>query len=173
MLLPWMVERFGVRAVYMIRHPCAVVASQLRHGNWDEVEKSFCDHPVLFAEYPHISTVFENIQRQDEILAFNWAIQNFVPLIYLQDFPDAFIATTYEQMHEERMKEVTRLFRELGEELPSRAESMLNQPSATTKNEATSQHSQAQLAKWRRHLSETQINRILSVTHEVGISLYM
>jgi len=33
MLLPWMVETFGVQAVFMIRHPCAVVASQMAYGN--------------------------------------------------------------------------------------------------------------------------------------------
>ncbi len=31
-LLPWLVNRFEIKPILLLRHPCAVVASQLHHG---------------------------------------------------------------------------------------------------------------------------------------------
>lgn len=41
MILPFVVEHFTVKAVFMMRHPCAVVASQVRHGGWDHITKKY------------------------------------------------------------------------------------------------------------------------------------
>jgi hypothetical protein len=169
MLLPWLVETFGVRAVFMIRHPCAVVASQMKHGRWGEVGKSFCEHPTLFDDYPHLGRTFDTIDRKEEVLAFNWAIQNFIPLSHS---PSPWITTTYESLVANGMEEVTRIFRGLGESIPEEAQSMLNRSSATAIDPKGRHRSQAQLAKWQRRLSPLQIDRILHVVHDAGVTIY-
>jgi len=170
MLLPWLVERFGVRAVLMVRHPCAVVASQIRHGRWDELDKSFCKHTALFDEYPHLARIFDSVHTKVELLAFNWAVQNFVPLTHPTQ--DRWITTTYETLVVDRMDEVHRIFRGLGEEVPSKAESMLDQSSATALNSQTDHRSQKQLSKWKRQLSSKEMDQILRVAHDTGICAY-
>lgn len=170
MMLPWMVQTFGVRAVFMVRHPCAVVSSQLRHGAWDEVEKQFCNHPELFEEYPHLGTVYEGIRSKEEILAFNWAVQNFVPLVHSE--PRPWITTTYEVLIDEGMTEVERIFKELGEKVPRNAKAKLRSPSETASANLSSSSEESQLKKWKRHLSESQIDRILRIVQAVGIRGY-
>jgi hypothetical protein len=170
MLLPWMVETFGVRAIYMVRHPCAVVASQMKHGRWDEVGKEFCEHPVLFQEHPRLRRTFEAISRTEEILAFNWAVQNIIPLKHPS--PKPWITTTYEALVEDGMNEVERIFGELGEPVPQQAESMLNRSSATSSEDSSNHRNREQLAKWRKRLSTAQISRILEVVHDAGIAVY-
>ena len=170
MLLPWIVETFGVRAVFMIRHPCAVVASQMEHGRWDEVGKSFCEHPVLFDEYPRLGKTFESIHGTEDVLAFNWAVQNIIPVSHPR--PRPWITTTYEGLLENGMEETARIFRDLGEPVPGRAESMLNRSSATTEGGGNPHRNENQLTKWRDRLSSTQIDRILRVVHDAGITLY-
>ncbi len=166
MLLPWMVETFGVRAVFMIRHPCAVVASQMEKGRWDEVGKDFCEHPALFDEYPRLGRTFEAIRGTEEVLAFNWAVQNIVPLTHPR--PTPYITTTYEGLLENGIEEAARIFRELGELVPTRAESMLNRSSATTDAAEEPHRARHQLTKWRGRLSTAQVDRILRVVHDAG-----
>ncbi len=170
MLLPWMVEPFGVRAVFMIRHPCAVVASQMKHGRWDEVGKDFCEHPALFDEDPQLGRTFEGIRGTEEILAFNWAVQNILPLTQPQPAP--WLTTTYEGLLENGMEEAARIFQSLGEPVPDRAKPMLNRSSATTDDADDPHRNREQLTKWRDRLSETQIDQILRVVHDVGITVY-
>lgn len=170
MLLPWLVDTFDVRAVYMIRHPCAVVASQLRHGAWDEVGKSFCRHPGLFAEYPHLGDLFEDIECHEEILAFNWAVQNFVPLS--ESVPRPWVSTTYETLVEDGIEEVVRIFGLLGEEVPASAQSMLHRPSVTTDSRSNVAQNKNPLVGWRNELQPKEVDRILSVAHRAGISFY-
>jgi hypothetical protein len=170
MLLPWLVDTSGVRAVYMIRHPCAVVASQLRHGAWDEVEKSFCRHPSLFTAYPHLGEVFDDIEHHEEVLAFNWAVQNFVPLSVSP--PRPWVTTTYETLVEEGMDEATRIFEALGEEVPDKASSTFSEPSVTTNSESNVAQNKNPLVGWRNELQPQQIDRIFSVAQRAGISFY-
>ncbi|MCA9248781.1 MAG: hypothetical protein KDA42_16760, partial [Planctomycetales bacterium] len=39
MLLGWFLRQMPLRTLFMIRHPCAVVLSQLRHRAWDGMTK--------------------------------------------------------------------------------------------------------------------------------------
>lgn len=170
MLLPWLVDTFGVRTVFMLRHPCAVVASQMKHGRWDEVKKAFCEHPILFEEYPHLAQTFETIEGMEEVLAFNWAVQNFVPLASPK--PRFWITTTYETLIDKGMDEVRRIFQELGEEVPQHAHTMFRRSSATARENVERKRNRKQLSKWRRRLSASQIEQILRIVHEVGIVCY-
>ncbi len=170
MLLPWLVDTFDVRAVYMIRHPCAVVASQLRHGAWDGVEKSFCRHPALFDAYPHLRELFEDIEHHEEVLAFNWAVQNFIPLSVSP--PRPWITTTYETLVEEGMDEASRIFNALDEEVPTRAHSMFHRPSVTTDAQSNVAQNKNPLVGWRNELSTRHVDRILSITHQAGLPFY-
>ncbi|MCS4122731.1 sulfotransferase [Salinibacter ruber] len=170
MMLPWLVETFGVRAVFMIRHPCAVVKSQLKHGAWDEVGKSFCEHPALFEAYPHLGSLFEEVERQEEVLAFNWAVQNFVPLALPQPVP--WVTTTYETLVGDGMEEARRIFDALGEEVPHRAGKQFHTPSVTTVDSSNVAQGENPLTGWREYLSNRQVNRILSVTHEAALCFY-
>jgi hypothetical protein len=169
MMLPWMSDTFGLRCVHMVRHPCAVVSSQLVHGAWDEVEKSFVEHPVLFEDHPHLGSIFERITTHEQILAFNWAIQNWIPL---SATPKNWLTTTYERLVDEGLDEVHRLFQGLNLDVPSEARRMLRTPSATTIGEDECSESEERLARWRSHLEANQIEQILSTVHDVGITGY-
>ena len=58
-MLPWMVEHLDIRPpIYLLRHPCAVVSSQLRHEAFDYMgstyEKDNGAHDELYIKYEHI-----------------------------------------------------------------------------------------------------------------------
>jgi hypothetical protein len=170
MMLPWLCDTLDFRAVFMVRHPCAVVSSQLTHGAWDGVGKSFCKHEGLFRDYPHLGELFESIEHPEEVLAFNWAIQNFVPLNASPPAP--WITTTYEDLVERGREEVDRIFELLDRTPSQRTYDLLHTPSATTVSESNVASGRNPLLGWRNRLTPQQIDRILSVTQEAGIEGY-
>ena len=171
MMLRWMMETFPVSGILMIRHPCAVVASQLHHGGWEHVTKDNVTVPAgLFERYEHLASVFSDIETQEELLAFEWALQTYVPLSSPRPHP--WFLTTYEELISRGASVIEDLFAALGRSVPEGAHDQLRRPSATASSDLNETEAHAQLQVWRDRLSTKQIDRILRVTHAVGVSAY-
>jgi hypothetical protein len=171
MMLPWMMDAFPVSGILMIRHPCAVVASQLHHGAWEHVTKENITIPEgLFERHDHLPEVFSEVQTHEEILAFEWALQTYVPLSSPRPHP--WWLVTYEELVSEGRTTLRSLFEALGRPVPEKAYAQLRAPSATASGALAETDTHAQLRKWRKRLSPKQIDRILRVAHAVGVSVY-
>lgn len=92
-LLPWLSEKFDVRKIILlIRHPCAVIASQLRSGYYGYNDIYFgtdvCPKKeIIIGEAERIKSIdvntikkIEKIKTQEEVLAAVWCLDNFVPI---------------------------------------------------------------------------------------------
>lgn len=171
MILPQITEWFPVRAVLMIRHPCAVVSSQLKHGAWGHLDKESITIPDgLFADFPHLERVFCGLDELEELLAFEWAVQAHVPLS--QPTPHPWYLTTYERLVAGGEKEVERIFEYLGERCPRAAKAHLGKPSATAGKEAAVRQNESRLEGWTKHLNADQVTRILDTVHACGVECY-
>jgi hypothetical protein len=164
-------DAFPVSGVLMIRHPCAVVASQLQHGAWKHVTKENVTIPeALFERYNHLPEVFSEVQTHEEILAFEWALQTYVPLSSPRPHPWCLV--TYEELVSEGRTTLRALFEALGRSVPEKAYAQLHAPSATASGALEETNTHAQLRTWRNRLSTKQIDRILRVAHAVGVPVY-
>lgn len=171
MMLPWLLRQFPVRAILMVRHPCAVVSSQLVHGSWGIVTKETCTIPqFLFEDYPRFGEVFDAISEPEEVLAFEWAIQTHVPLT--QPPPHPWLFTTYERLVEHGREEVDRIFAYLGEDAPPSAYEALSTASATTVSDSNVAAGKNPLTGWRIRLTPRQVDNVLRVVHAMGIDYY-
>ena len=169
-LLYWMLEAFPVPAILMVRHPCAVVASQRAHA-WNALRKEDCTIPnFLFEDYPHFADVFERIQAPEEVLAFEWAVQTHIPLN--QPHPHPWLLTTYERLVDEGRTEVDRLFAYLGRPVPTDAYRRLDTASATTVENSNVTLGKNPLEGWTTRLTPAQVDRVLRVTHDMGVDFY-
>jgi hypothetical protein len=172
LLLPWMVREFELRTLLLIRHPCAVVASQLRHSAWAHVTKDNCTFsPRLAADFPHFAECFAQIREPEEVLAFEWATQAYVPLASPR--PHRWRLVAYETLLTEREAELERIARHL--ELPPDrllSSAQLSRPSATTESDSLAARGEFRLDGWRRRLSARQIENIYRVVHAMGIHFY-
>src|SRR6185312_3597014 len=62
MLLPWITSNFPIRPIYVVRHPCAVIASQLEYGHCEYVKRNpnmeifpaNCRYPDFYLLYKDI-----------------------------------------------------------------------------------------------------------------------
>lgn len=177
MLLYWALHQFPLRAVFMIRHPCAVVSSQLLRRGWKHAEKCNWENRIdkvipqnVAVDYPHLLDVYRRVKTKEEGLAFIWAMQNYIPLS--QPKPHPWCLTIYERLVMEGQREVDRLFQFLGEPVPREAYERLKIPSVTTPSDSNIRKGKNQLSGWKEKLTADQIDRILDVVHQVGIDFY-
>jgi hypothetical protein len=186
-LLPWISKRFELRGIYfIIRHPCAVVASQIKTG-WcgyhltsPPYSDIFPTRQQVLEEASEIEGLdqslinkLEKIQTQDEILAAVWCLDNYVPLSFSKPHP--WITVIYEKIKTMGEEEIIRLFNEIGmKDIPPSAFRNLNIPSMLTlrgENKIV-KRAEKQLSKWKESLSKKQIERILKIVSDFGLDFY-
>lgn len=94
--LPWMINNFDIRGyIFLIRHPCSVIESQMRTGvrGYNLLNELLPNKKQIIQEAKNIEFIrkrkriikkIEQINYPEEILAFIWALDNYVPLYQLK-----------------------------------------------------------------------------------------
>jgi len=186
-MLPWITKRFKLRCVFfIIRHPCAVISSQLKTGFYGYHPSSppyndIC--PNLDDILDEVSMInglesdllnkLKKIKSKEEILAATWCLDNYIPLSYPKPHPWTIVV--YEKLAKEGEKEIISYFNEIGEKkIPPLAIKNSKRASLVTITDEVKNVSQVdvQLSKWKKTLSEKQIERILKVVSDFGLDFY-
>jgi hypothetical protein len=171
LLLPWLVREFQLRTLLLIRHPCSVVASQLRHSAWQYLTKDILTFsPALATNYPHFARCFAQLNELEELLAWEWAQQIYVPLA--SPLPHQWRLVAYESLVTDGPAELQRIFDYLDMPVPDAAEAHLRTPSSTTTHESSLRLGDRRLDRWREQLTPQQIDNIYKVVHAMGVHFY-
>jgi hypothetical protein len=177
-MLHWFCRQFDIRGpAFVVRHPCAVVASMMRHGKWDEDDLHGEQRPeqALHANsLPPLlrdpfGDILTNIETQAEVLATIWCLDHYVPLMHHAETSYPWVLVPYERMVTEGQGELRRVTEALGVEMTAEMQNQLHQPSSSVRDQLH-RDTQKQLSKWRRRLSDRQINDILRIVDDVGLS---
>jgi hypothetical protein len=80
LLLPWLATWFPVQIVHLIRHPCAVIDSQLRLGWRSELDDIHAQPALLEDLLSPFSHWLESASAPFEKLAVLWCVENLLPL---------------------------------------------------------------------------------------------
>ena len=186
-LLPWVTKRYQLRSmILIIRHPCAIVDSQLKTG--------FCgyhpNNPPYRDIYPTKKNILDEasqidgldssilkklkeIKTREEIIAASWCLDNYVPLSYQKPYPWSVVL--YEKLMKDGEREINRLFNEIGEKNVRRSVyKHLRIPSMVIQKGESDIVTKAdiQLSKWKKSLTEKQIERILSIVYVFDLDFY-
>lgn len=165
-LLPWLAERFPTRPpLLVIRHPCAVVASQLAAG-WETPRER--PGPKLLEDFPQVKDVLESLETDEEHRAASWAIDNLVPLSAAQ--PQKWTTVLYEHLLRDD-SEFRRLFDRWGVAPPEDLKEVMSVPSSTAVGSKVASP-EGPLTSWTKRLDPARIRRILAVTHALGLDFY-
>jgi hypothetical protein len=165
-MLPWLTERFATRApLLVIRHPCAVIASQMAAG-WARPTEH--PDPALVADFPQTRSVLETLETDEEHRAAGWALDTLVPLSAAKPHP--WVTLLYERVTR-GPEELDTAFQRWGiTRPPGLNERMRVLSSTTTPSRNAARFSP--LTGWTKQLSHDQIRRILAVTHALGLDFY-
>lgn len=169
-MLPWFVRRFDVRPpVLLVRHPCAVVASQLRARRWQRYPASYRVPDARYSEFfePY-RPILDRIREPEERLAAMWCLDHIVPLRHPQNDRD-WITVSYEALVLDGPRQLDRIFARLGVEQPQGVEDQLHRPSATAPHDAMILTGGNLLTGWRQALDAGQVRRILDMVNRFGL----
>jgi hypothetical protein len=178
MLLPWLTKRFSINPIYLVRHPCAVVASSLRYRHyWDYIKADpkahLPDRRCKFQDiYELYSDMISSVRTPVERLAVEWSLYNAVPILHPRN-DRQWITVSYEELYNNPDSELERIFSRIGIPIPGGLMDFVRNPSATS---LTGSHSDIlsgqQLSSWQKKLSKEEIKRILAITKEFQLDVY-
>ena len=174
LLLPWLHQNFNLRSIVMHRHPCAVVSSQLRFMAFSKIPQNpagkFPSFPYndIYKKYVH---VFDTVKSKEEYLAAIWSIKTKYLMDSQLDVKDS-TCIFYEHLLMNSHDTVKKIGKFLNDDALHENPDMLNNASSSipSKNHLLNGHQQ--LEKWRNHLDESQIEKILNIVRKFNIDLY-
>ena len=179
-LLP---ERTGrpLRSVHLLRHPAAVVASQVNFGYFDRFEpvrdtRSYQHgrYQDLFERYEH---AISDVRTREQMFAVWWCLTN-VDAIKTPPAERTWHTICYEDLLTDPHETAAELHAYLAEnetgedEGPRLNLERLEQASVTTVGGRKSIETNSQLERWRKRMDARQIRDVLDTLEAFGIDLY-
>lgn len=174
-LLPWITNqfKFSFAPIYLIRHPCAVIASQMKQGGWKHVTGKFNIEDIQQPAHKAHEDFLLKIDSVEKKLAATWCLCNTVPLNHSSNNIN-WITITYESLVLDGKMELKRIEDRWGVEFPLQIYSQLSEASATTISNSPiikGKHME-QLTHWQKMLTTKQIENVLSVLEYFQVDLY-
>lgn len=179
LLLPWLAINFAISNIHLVRHPCAVVASQMHHGDWDLVLNQKTSNFLLPEGFP-FESYFEKYKSQlakvntgVENLTAMWCISN-KELLEMPNSEKTWKTIYYEKLLIDRDKELKELFNWLDQPYNESIAKSSIKASRTTKTAQISNGSnfEAQLSKWKSQLNAKQVGEVQRILDLFEISTY-
>jgi len=161
-LLPWICKNFEIqKPILLIRHPCAVIASQIKyslHGS----KISRPNAPDIIKNFPLFKSLLLSTETEEEYLAAQWALDQLPALTQIKS--EGIIAITYEELIIHPKETLSKIFKSWNLDVNiDDAVVRLKRPSSVVHKSGISG-----IDGWKRQLSTDQIHKILSITTKFG-----
>jgi hypothetical protein len=168
--LKWIHDSFPqVPILFILRHPCAVVASRMELGwSTDGDIEPMLSQPLLVADFlePFIDLI-KRSKSAEAKHAIIWSISNLVPL--KQFGPGELQIVHYETLCSRPDIALPEALAALGVDYSSSALSNINRPSQTTRATSAVVIGTDKISAWRHKLTRSQIAEILTVVDAFGL----
>lgn len=170
-LIPWFVKNHPTRRkpLVLIRHPMAVVSSQLKQGGWDSEYAGFNFPTDAYTskKYEEHRSFLEALETKEEALTATWCLTNKNLLVESRHW----LTVYYEDLIREPDAIMSGVFTEWGIPLPETLNSALRKKSDTSLDYVEGNVSE-QMSKWQQFFSEDQLNRMQGVLDHFDITAY-
>jgi len=176
----WLVEKFDMQVVAIMRHPAAFYSS-LKRLNWRFDFDNLLSQSDLMADYlePYRELMSKPNMSFAEEAATLWLCVNFVLDKYITEHPEA-IFKRHEDLSQNPIIEFKDLYHKLGLDFNSKIEAKINKFSnSDNKSEAAGQkvvelkrNSQAIISNWKKHVSAEEIKIIKDITWPIAQKYY-
>lgn len=172
-MLPWITKHLEIRLpIYLLRHPCAVVSSQMRHEAFKNMGSEYNSENGIYQDlFSQHEDILKTVKTPIGKLAAWWAMDNVLPLKHPEN-NKKWITVTYEELISRPETSFKHLYDRLDLPMPTNLISNLNRPSSTTKPGAMVLEGGNQLEGWKNKLTRLEIKEILDIVHAFGIDIY-
>lgn len=173
-LLPWLANNFEINPVFLIRHPCAVVASQLNFSAFDWHKKNIKYNYTMntFGEefYAPYREVLDSIKTVEERLAGEWAMSVLTSIRSAQN-DHKWVTLTYENLVRDPESSLNKIFSRYDIEKPEGVIEKMKETSFSKSSFGTKSNSE-RLGSWKKALTSKQVRLILNFTERMGVDFY-
>lgn len=174
LILRWIHVHFpDMPIIYILRHPAAVVSSQMRLG-WDmdvqERIQKLVNQTELVEDYLHpFVRVFQRVRNEFEMRTLTWCLTHYI--LFKQFKPGEIHLVFYEALAQNPLQELQKIFEYL--KLPLEETKILpiiDQPSKTTwSKDLPAESSIKQIDKWKEIFTDEQAKFILNALQMFGL----
>jgi len=175
LLSNWLINKFSVNSIMLFRHPCAVVASQLKIKPFKAIDftekKEFPDfrYKVIIEKY---DSIYKTLNSFEEYLAFMWSIK-IKEALFQKNYKNDWLNVAYESLVTNFENETQRIFKWIDKDLPEKLTDLQFKPSISTKFHSIERiKTNQQLKAWENDLSKKQIKEILNIVEKFEIDIY-
>ena len=177
-LMPWFEKRFGLRIVYLLRHPIAQASSVLKAG-WPPMHPTFLNHPGFVEKYlaPEQRRFCSRVAAQGSLLdqhVLTWCLDNLLPLRELKS-SRSWTVVSYEDCVLQPEATLRLLSDALDLASIDRMRKQMSVVSRTAKFSNASDAQilgRAQLAKWQKNVSASDIASAFDILKALDIDAY-
>jgi len=168
-MLPWLVERFPLRGfILLVRHPFAVVASQLRDSRFVAPQDlSSPEHRHFLEAYPQFTATAEECRTPAECFALQWCMDQHVPIV--SPYRDRWLTVRYEDLVRQGEQELARVFDFLHLSMTDQALKQLRVASREAKSWSVIKTGADEVAALRSSLSDEQRGQIRAIVRSFGL----
>jgi hypothetical protein len=171
LMLRWIHDHFPtVPVIFLIRHPCAVVASRtaLRWPTDGDI-KYFLQQPKLCADHldQHMDLIL-SAETDDEKHAVIWCVTNLIPLVQFSDSP--LTAVRYEDLAIDPRTQIPRIFDAIGQPFTNAVFEQVRTPSTTSTRHSSILRGGNLINSWKDRMGANAIDRVLKVVEQFGLS---
>ncbi|MDO8669180.1 MAG: sulfotransferase [Candidatus Buchananbacteria bacterium] len=176
----WLVEKFDMQVVAIMRHPAAFYAS-LKRLNWRFDFDNLLSQSDLMADYlePFRQLMEKKNMSFSEEAAVLWLCVNYVLDKYIGSHPEC-IFKRHEDLSLNPIEEFRDIYNKLGLNFNAKIEQQINKFSNSgnkaeaEKNKAVElkRNSQAIVKNWKKHVSSEEIKIIKDITGELALKYY-
>lgn len=169
LLLNWLKNNFPIKKpILIIRHPCAVVSSQLRLKQFSKLKDLYVSDK-FYEDFPTLLNTLKNYGTYEELLSARWCQENYAPLATNKS---SFLLITYENLLINPREEIKKIFNAWDIEIPDIIYEKFSDSSSTTHRNINHQNKTEVLGTWRKVLKDDQRKNILKVVRDFGMDFY-
>lgn len=173
LILSWFVKHFDVKSILFVRHPAAVIASQLKRG-WTYTKQN-PEYIVNKFRYNEVFLLFEDILKTvktpEENLAATWAVTNLLPLSD-ENNDIKWLTVAYENMFLNPEFEIQRIAKRFEINFPDGVYNTHKKQSFTSNETIDGNNRKKQLYKWKDYFSKKQIDNIFGIINAFNFDVY-
>ena len=170
LFLKWIDTEFPeVPLLFIVRHPCAVVASRMKLG-WatdTDIQPFLAQRKLVQDHLTDHRNLISQVRTPEEKHALIWCISNLVPLRQFR--AGELTIVFYENLCLQPEVEIRRIFQTLGHEYRDSVYDAMLAPSRTTVDRSAVVSGAHRPGGWRQALPSRQIGRILAVVEAFGL----
>lgn len=173
-MIPWLLKKFDfeLTPLFLLRHPFAIAASQMKEGSWDyEFEEYIIPNMPYNEIYKDHQRFLSTLKTKSEDIVATWCINNKVVLDEGRNGQD-WITLYYESLLLNPSQEIERIFDHWNMPVPEGIMEQIREPSSTAQETTFREDIKAQLSKWRQFFDQAEISRMQRVLDYFEIDIY-